>query len=248
MRLIALAAITLMLADPIEAAQHTKTRPAGETALTNADVLALLKASMPESIVLTKIRTAPVEKLDTSSQALVSLKEAGASATVLEAILKRSGNPPEAVAAAVPPQPTAAAPAPTSVAVVVAPPAPEVPLERQGEANYKTKGGYWSGEGKWTEATLPGPRPLPALIDRILPIVAEGGWEIANVSKDGGTISANQPISTLNGSAKVNLNVIASRTDDGGARVQLIIKAPAGSKVTDKEVKTIFTRILKALS
>ena len=49
MRLFALATIALMLANPIEAAQHARTRPAGEAALTNADVLALVKASMPES-------------------------------------------------------------------------------------------------------------------------------------------------------------------------------------------------------
>jgi hypothetical protein len=123
-----------------------------------------------------------------------------------------------------------------------------VSLEKQGETNYKTKGGYFTGEGKFTEATMPGARPLPALIDGILPIIVEGGWEIANVSKDSGTISATQPISTLHGSSKVNLNLIASRTADGSTRIQLLIKAPAGSKVTDKEAKAVFARIFKAMS
>ena len=66
-----------------------------EAPLTNADVIALVKATMPDRVVLTKIRTAPVERLDTSSRALIGLKEAGASAAVIEAVMARAGKPPE---------------------------------------------------------------------------------------------------------------------------------------------------------
>jgi hypothetical protein len=58
-------------------------------------VLALVKAGLPESVVLEKIRTAPTEKLDTSTKALIALKGGGASAAVIETIMGRAGGPPQ---------------------------------------------------------------------------------------------------------------------------------------------------------
>jgi hypothetical protein len=78
-------------------------RPAND-APANAAVLKLLQVGMPESVVLEKIRTI-TDKFDTSIDALVTLKQAGATEAELKAILARDSAPAE--------QPLAAAPADT---------------------------------------------------------------------------------------------------------------------------------------
>ncbi len=67
-------------------------KPAND-APANTEVLKLLKAGMPESVVLSKIHTI-TEKFDTSADALVALKQAGASEAELTAILTPQGAAP----------------------------------------------------------------------------------------------------------------------------------------------------------
>ena len=76
-------------------------RPAAD-APANAEVLKLLRAAMPESVVLDKIR-ATTDKFDTSVDALIALKQAGATEAELKAVLAQGAASAE--------QPPAAAPA-----------------------------------------------------------------------------------------------------------------------------------------
>lgn len=62
--------------------------PAGEQALTNADVRALLEAGLPESVVVAKIATAPKVRFDTSADTLVALSQSGVPAAVLTAMVQ----------------------------------------------------------------------------------------------------------------------------------------------------------------
>ena len=62
-----------------------------EKPLTNEDVVALVKAELGDDLVIGKIRQAPREALDVSTDALVRLKKQGISKTVLDAMLKRAG-------------------------------------------------------------------------------------------------------------------------------------------------------------
>lgn len=75
-----------------------------EAAPANAEVLKLLLAGMPESVVLDKIH-ATTGKFDTSADALVELKQAGATEVELKAVLAQS-----TVAAEQPPATASAAP------------------------------------------------------------------------------------------------------------------------------------------
>jgi len=59
---------------------------ASAATLTNADVIKLLEAGMPESVILQSIATSTT-KFDTSATALVALKNKGASAAVLSAVI-----------------------------------------------------------------------------------------------------------------------------------------------------------------
>jgi hypothetical protein len=78
-------------------------KPAND-APANAAVLKLLQVGMPESVVLDKIR-AITDKFDTSIDALVALKQAGATEAELKAIMAQGAAPAE--------QPPTAAPADT---------------------------------------------------------------------------------------------------------------------------------------
>lgn len=63
----------------------------GEKALTNDDVVAMVKADLGDDLVIAKIQQAPREALDVSSEALVRLKKQGVSKGVLDAMLRRAG-------------------------------------------------------------------------------------------------------------------------------------------------------------
>jgi len=73
----------------------------------NAEVLKLLQAGMPESVILNKIR-ATTDKFDTSADALVALKQAGANDAELNAVMAQGSVPAQLAE-----QPPAAAPADT---------------------------------------------------------------------------------------------------------------------------------------
>lgn len=60
--------------------------------LTNEDVLKMLEAKLPESVILTKIRTSKV-KFDTSTDAIIELNKKGVSEKVLTAIINPTASP-----------------------------------------------------------------------------------------------------------------------------------------------------------
>ena len=100
-------AILLGLALALAFAPLAPPASAQET-LTNDSVVGMIKAGLPESVVVQKIRSTPAtaRKLDTSADGLIKLKKAGVPDKVIEAMLAEPGG---AVAAA----PAAAAPAST---------------------------------------------------------------------------------------------------------------------------------------
>jgi len=75
-------------------------KPAND-APANAEVLKLLRAGMSESVVLNKIR-ATTDKFDTSADALVALKQAGANDAELSAMLAQGASPAAQQPAAAP--------------------------------------------------------------------------------------------------------------------------------------------------
>ena len=213
-------ALLVVLGVSISTSGYARSPETGEKALTNSEVIALVKADLGDDVVIAKIRDATAESLDVSTDALVTLRKAGVSKPVIQAIMdrvkRRSASPPPSsggTSAPAPAKPTSSAPEKEQASEV---PGPSIPPEEQVEKNFHAEGGYWKGEGKMTEIALPGPQAIPELIDKLVPIIAEGGWEVSNVSREGGVISGSQSISTLSGSGKVMLNVIASKTAEGG--------------------------------
>src|ERR1039458_5644553 len=79
--------LTLVLAASITPAQQNVPPPPQPVndAPANAEVLLLLRAGMPESVVLDKIH-AITDKFDSSPSALITLKQAGATETELKAV------------------------------------------------------------------------------------------------------------------------------------------------------------------
>ena len=68
----------------------------------NAEVLLLLRAGMPESVVLDKIH-AITGKFDTSTSALITLKQAGATEAELKAVMAQGATPTDSQPATAPP-------------------------------------------------------------------------------------------------------------------------------------------------
>lgn len=73
-----------------------------EQPLTNADIVTMLRAGLGDDVIIAKIQQAPAETLDVSTGALVSLKKAGASKGVIEAMVKRTSSRPSSGAPAAP--------------------------------------------------------------------------------------------------------------------------------------------------
>lgn len=90
--------------------------PALAAPITNADVIKLLEAGMPEEVVLQAIATGE-PKFNTSSDALVQLKKKGATPAILKAMLSA----PTGAAGAAPAKKGAAAPPATAAAAALNP-------------------------------------------------------------------------------------------------------------------------------
>jgi hypothetical protein len=61
-----------------------------QKALTNEDVIKLVKAELGDKVIINKIRSSPGDKLDTSTDALIKLKKAGVSKDVIAAMIERA--------------------------------------------------------------------------------------------------------------------------------------------------------------
>jgi hypothetical protein len=91
----------------------TATSLTAQEVLTNESVVALKKAGLSDTLILTKIRTSPA-KFDVSTKGLIALKSAGLSDQIIEAMVGHPGTPASAAAAPAAPA-TVAAPAVTAV-------------------------------------------------------------------------------------------------------------------------------------
>jgi hypothetical protein len=102
---------TTPAATPPKKSPVKSTAPATPAALTNQDIIKLVKAKIPDDLVIQKISTSKT-KFDTSVDALVTLREAGISDRLLGVMMSPAGatNPPPASAA--PPGPVATRPLP----------------------------------------------------------------------------------------------------------------------------------------
>ena len=100
--------------------------------LTNQNVIAMVRAGLPESLILSKIQSTDA-RFDLSSSGLISLKQGGVSDTVLLAMMNRlnagsttaSAAPPPAPAYQPPPAPGQPAPPPAYQPPAYTPPAPQ---------------------------------------------------------------------------------------------------------------------------
>ena len=63
---------------------------ADEKPLTNGDVIAMVKAGLPESTILLSVKSAP-EDFATGAQDLIELQQAGVTSAVMEAMVARNG-------------------------------------------------------------------------------------------------------------------------------------------------------------
>jgi len=59
----------------------------------NSEVVALVAAGVSEETIVVAINNAPESEFDTAPQALIALKDAGASETILQAVLARAASP-----------------------------------------------------------------------------------------------------------------------------------------------------------
>ena len=75
--------LTLLLAVPLLAQAPT------DQALTNADIVKMMKAGLPESVILREIQMSNTD-FATSPAALIQLRKQGASERILHAVLARA--------------------------------------------------------------------------------------------------------------------------------------------------------------
>ena len=96
--------VVLLVLPPVAIARRGQT--AGAAPLTNQDIIKMVQAKLPDAVVVAKIKSTPC-KFDTSADALIALKQDGASDAVLAAMAE-CGAPSSSVAS---PTPISASPA-----------------------------------------------------------------------------------------------------------------------------------------
>lgn len=77
-------------AKPASASDGASAPHSGEKALTNDDVVSLLKVGLDDALIVTKVRQAKAVAFDLSTDGIVALKKAGASNAVVDAMMKRA--------------------------------------------------------------------------------------------------------------------------------------------------------------
>jgi hypothetical protein len=70
-----------------------KVAAGSEKALTNGDIVALVRAGFGDDVVIAKIRQAKIREVDLSTQALIQLKEVGVSSFVIAALVTAEASP-----------------------------------------------------------------------------------------------------------------------------------------------------------
>lgn len=219
-----------------------------EKPLTNADVITMAKAGLGDEIVIAKIHQSPREELDVSVQALLDLKKRDLSKAVVEAMIKRVDKRTR--------QSTTVSPG--SVSPVSKDRAIASAFNQQAcVANFETEGGFLKGEGKRSFQDYPEIENWESLFDHLVQSVAAGGWQISNTNKEAGTVSGVQDARNivqdvrhmLGGDVtKLTLNVLLKKRESGGIRAETVLLIPAGTKVTDKDAKAVFCRILGSIA
>ena len=86
----------------------------GGKALTNQDVISMVKILLPESVILSAIKTNDTN-FDVSATGLIALKKAGVSAKVMEAMLDAANNKKNGAGAATPAASGTASTAPSTI-------------------------------------------------------------------------------------------------------------------------------------
>jgi hypothetical protein len=135
-------AVTLATAIPASAMQASPQQPTQQPRMTNADLLKLVQAGVPESAIIASIRSS-APAFDLSSDGLVALHKAGVTQGELEAaIAANSAAHPASAAPAAPAGPPVSAPAAThvpKVALFVGDSPHPIPLEKVQLAETKNK-------------------------------------------------------------------------------------------------------------
>ena len=86
------AVVALLWVTPLEAqasASGSRPAPALEAPLTNAEIIKLTKAGLSPDLIVMKVKQAPSESLDVSTDALIALREQHVSDVVIAAIFER---------------------------------------------------------------------------------------------------------------------------------------------------------------
>lgn len=217
-----------------------------EKPLKNIDVIAMAKAGLGDDIVVAKINQVPREELDVSTQALLDLKKRGVSKAVIEAMIKRVDRRAKQ-STTVPPE--SGPPVSKDHAVAGAPNEPAC------LTNFETEGGFLTGETKRSFQDYPATEDWESLFGSLVRSVTSGGWQISNSNKEAGTITGVATVRNMvedirqyfGGSVtKLTLNVSLKKRESGGIRAETVLLIPAGTKLTDKDAKTVLCKILGA--
>ncbi len=202
-----------------------------QTPLTNADVVEMLRAGLPDSVIVAKIRTSP-SRFDVGTDALVALTRAGASERVLEAVVA-------ATASSASPPPSAPSPAMPGAPGIPGMPSLPGAMGLMGGAVFHVAGGQQrelppsAGQltfsetlfGQRQEMVFPGRRARYRIPDR-RPVFLSTAGELLLVRLRPGTVLEDRNLET--GSSNMlfsqsgireRIRVIVERDPRGGVRI-----------------------------
>jgi hypothetical protein len=111
-------------------------------------------------------------------------------------------------------------------------------------ANFRAEGSMWTGKKFSSFADLQKVAKASAL-DQVVRQVAADGWQIVNINKDAGLVSASRTVSGGNGKT-VPLNVMISDGKPDGIHIETTLKASGGLGPSEKESKALFCAIFEA--
>ena len=155
-------------------------------AITNDDVVAMIKAGLPETTIIASIKHGP-SAFDTSPQMLINLRNQGATAGILEAMMAQQQQAPAPRSQEEAPQPAVAPPSQERVSQGGS------ANDRECVRNFTSEGSFWTGRNFKTHQFITNVTQTVA-VGRAMRYLAGDGWHISSTDKELGIISASQAV------------------------------------------------------
>lgn len=202
------------------------------TPISNEDVVALVKAGVPETVIVSKVQTSPAD-FDLSTEGILELHRAGVSGAILNAMMAAASEGQDKIA-------VADEPGTESNGGVEIRTAEEAGCVR----NFRAEGSLFKGRTFTTSVTF-GHRSFKVVMRRMAKEMARLGYQAVDSDFETGLITAHTIVSYGKGKT-VPLNISVEETGSGEVVADFVFTLSGGLVAKQEDARREFCKITTA--